>query len=172
MIDVKNIYKKFGSLEVLKGVSCKIEKGEKIVIVGPSGSGKSTFLRCMNLLETPTYGEVWLEGELLTPIDPYLHFDVIRKSKTYAEPSADETALDAAVIAEIKAKDLLKKREGTEYKQAISALYKENHQDINKARMKMGMVFQHFNLFPHLTVLQNMTLAPVKLKKIPRFDRQ
>ncbi len=176
MIDVKNIYKKFGSLEVLKGVSCKIEKGEKIVIVGPSGSGKSTFLRCMNLLETPTYGEVWLEGELLTPIDPYLHFDVIRKSKTYAamlaaakaaEPSADETALDAAVIAEIKAKDLLKKREGKEYKQAISALYKENHQDINKARMKMGMVFQHFNLFPHLTVLQNMTLAPVKLKKIP-----
>ena len=176
MIDVKNIYKKLGSLEVLKGVSCKIEKGEKIVIVGPSGSGKSTFLRCMNLLETPTYGEVWLEGELLTPIDPYLHFDVIRKSKTYAamlaaaksaEPSADETALDAAVIAEIKAKDLLKKREGKEYKQAISALYKENHQDINKARMKMGMVFQHFNLFPHLTVLQNMTLAPVKLKKIP-----
>ncbi len=176
MIDVKNIYKKFGSLEVLKGVSCKIEKGEKIVIVGPSGSGKSTFLRCMNLLETPTYGEVWLEGELLTPIDPYLHFDVIRKSKTYAamlaaakaaEPSADETALDAAVIAEIKAKDLLKKREGKEYKQAISALYKENHQDINKARMKMGMVFQHFNLFPHLTVLQNMTLAPVKLKKVP-----
>lgn len=176
MIDVKNIYKKFGGLEVLKGVSCKIEKGEKIVIVGPSGSGKSTFLRCMNLLETPTYGEVWLEGELLTPIDPYLHFDVIRKSKTYAamlaaakaaEPSADETALDAAVIAEIKAKDLLKKREGKEYKQAISALYKENHQDINKARMKMGMVFQHFNLFPHLTVLQNMTLAPVKLKKIP-----
>lgn len=161
---------------MLKGVSCKIEKGEKIVIVGPSGSGKSTFLRCMNLLETPTYGEVWLEGELLTPIDPYLHFDVIRKSKTYAamlaaakaaEPSADETALDAAVIAEIKAKDLLKKREGKEYKQAISALYKENHQDINKARMKMGMVFQHFNLFPHLTVLQNMTLAPVKLKKIP-----
>lgn len=62
MIDVKNIYKKFGSLEVLKGVSCKIEKGEKIVIVGPSGSGKSTFLRCMNLLETPTYGEVWLEA--------------------------------------------------------------------------------------------------------------
>ena len=176
MIDVKNIYKKFGSLEVLKGVSCKIEKGEKIVIVGPSGSGKSTFLRCMNLLETPTYGEVWLEGELLTPIDPYLHFDVIRTSKPSAamlaaakaaEPSADETALDAAVIAEIKAKDLLKKREGKEYKQAISALYKENHQDINKARMKMGMVFQHFNLFPHLTVLQNMTLAPVKLKKIP-----
>lgn len=69
------------------------------------------------------------------------------------------------MIAEIKAKDLLKKREGKEYKQAISALYKENHQDINKARMKMGMVFQHFNLFPHLTVLQNMTLAPVKRKK-------
>ncbi len=176
MIDVNNIYKKFGNLQVLKGVTCKIEKGEKVVIIGPSGSGKSTLLRCMNLLETPTYGEVWMEGRLLTPIDPYLHFDVIRKSKTYnammlaaknADPAAAEEALDASVIAEIKAKDLLKKREGKEFAGAIKTLYKENFQDINQARMKMGMVFQHFNLFPHLTVLQNMTIAPIKLKKVP-----
>lgn len=176
MIDVNNIYKKFGNLQVLKGVTCKIEKGEKVVIIGPSGSGKSTLLRCMNLLETPTYGEVWMEGRLLTPIDPYLHFDVIRKSKTYnammlaaknADPAAAEEALDASVIAEIKAKDLLKKREGKEFASAIKTLYKENFQDINQARMKMGMVFQHFNLFPHLTVLQNMTIAPIKLKKVP-----
>ena len=176
MIDVNNIYKKFGNLQVLKGVTCKIEKGEKVVIIGPSGSGKSTLLRCMNLLETPTYGEVWMEGRLLTPIDPYLHFDVIRKSKTYnammlaaknADPAAEEEALDASVIAEIKAKDLLKKREGKEFAGAIKTLYKENFQDINQARMKMGMVFQHFNLFPHLTVLQNMTIAPIKLKKVP-----
>ena len=161
---------------MLKGVTCKIEKGEKVVIIGPSGSGKSTLLRCMNLLETPTYGEVWMEGRLLTPIDPYLHFDVIRKSKTYnammlaaknADPAAAEEALDASVIAEIKAKDLLKKREGKEFASAIKTLYKENFQDINQARMKMGMVFQHFNLFPHLTVLQNMTIAPIKLKKVP-----
>ena len=83
MIGVKNIYKNFGKLEVLKGVSCEIKQGEKVVIIGPSGSGKSTLLRCMNLLETPTYGEIWLEDKLLTPIDPYLHFDVIRLSKTY-----------------------------------------------------------------------------------------
>ena len=176
MIDVNNIYKKFGNLQVLKGVTCKIEKGEKVVIIGPSGSGKSTLLRCMNLLETPTYGEVWMEGRLLTPIDPYLHFDVIRKSKTYnammlaaknADPAAAKEALDASIIAEIKAKDLLKKREGKEFAGAIKTLYKENFQDINQARMKMGMVFQHFNLFPHLTVLQNMTIAPIKLKKVP-----
>ena len=181
MIDVKNIYKKFGHLEVLKGVSCKIEKGEKIVIIGPSGSGKSTLLRCMNLLEKPTYGEVWLEGSLLTPIDPYLHFDVIRKSKTYGmllekykseNPDADEEKADAEIIAEIKKNDLLKKREGKAYKQAIEALYKENHVNINAVRQKMGMVFQQFNLFPHLTVMQNITLAPTKLKKIPAEQAQ
>ncbi len=181
MIDVKNIYKKFGHLEVLKGVSCKIEKGEKIVIIGPSGSGKSTLLRCMNLLEKPTYGEVWLEGSLLTPIDPYLHFDVIRKSKTYGmllekykseNPDADEEKADAEIIAEIKKNDLLKKREGKAYRQAIEALYKENHVNINAVRQKMGMVFQQFNLFPHLTVMQNITLAPTKLKKIPAEQAQ
>ena len=146
MIDVNNIYKKFGNLQVLKGVTCKIEKGEKVVIIGPSGSGKSTLLRCMNLLETPTYGEVWMEGRLLTPIDPYLHFDVIRKSKTYnammlaaknADPAAAKEALDASVIAEIKAKDLLKKREGKEFAGAIKTLYKENFQDINQARISI-----------------------------------
>ena len=83
MINVNNIFKYFGELKVLNGVSCKIEKGEKIAIIGPSGSGKSTLLRCMNLLEEPTYGEVWIDDDLLTPVDPYLHFDIIRQSKTY-----------------------------------------------------------------------------------------
>ena len=106
MIDVKNLYKKFDNLEVLKGVSYHINPGEKIVIVGPSGSGKSTFLRCLNLLETPTAGEIVFDGEVIT--DP----------KT----------------------------------------------DINQVRRHMGMVFQHFNLFNNLTILQNITLAPVKLK--------
>ncbi|MDP4108503.1 MAG: amino acid ABC transporter ATP-binding protein [Bacillota bacterium] len=105
MISVKDLRKSFGSHEVLKGISEEIKQGEKIVIIGPSGSGKSTFLRCLNLLERPTSGEIWFEGTNIT----------------------------------------------------------DRHTDINRLRCKMGMVFQHFNLFPHLTVLQNITLAPVKL---------
>ncbi|WP_444645387.1 amino acid ABC transporter ATP-binding protein [Caproiciproducens sp. R1] len=110
MITVKNLHKTFhtlnGDLDVLKGIDQNIEKGEKVVIVGPSGSGKSTFLRCLNLLEQPTGGEVWFEGVQIN-------------------------------VPEC---------------------------DINQLRQKMGMVFQHFNLFPHLTVLQNITLAPITLK--------
>lgn len=173
MISVKNIYKSFGKLEVLKGVSCEIKKGEKVVIIGPSGSGKSTLLRCMNLLETPTYGEIWLEDKLLTPIDPYLHFEVIRLSKTYRlmceglkaeNPQLSEEEIDTLVIREIKAKDLLKKNEGREYKEEIKRLFTQSYIDINLARQKVGMVFQHFNLFNNLTVLKNLTLSPVMLK--------
>ncbi len=110
MITVKNLQKTFhtlnGDLPVLKGINQVIEKGEKVVIVGPSGSGKSTFLRCLNLLEQPTGGEIWFEGVQINTPDC----------------------------------------------------------NINQLRQKMGMVFQHFNLFPHLTVLENITLAPVTLK--------
>ena len=106
MIDVKNLHKSFGNHEVLKGVNEHIEKGEKVVVIGPSGSGKSTFLRCLNLLEEPTGGEIIVEGQNIT------------------------------------AKDT----------------------DINLVRRRMGMVFQQFNLFPHLTVRENIKLAPVKLK--------
>ncbi|MCI8491189.1 MAG: amino acid ABC transporter ATP-binding protein [Lachnospiraceae bacterium] len=106
MITVKNLHKKFGRTEVLKGIDYHVEQGEKIVIVGPSGSGKSTFLRCMNLLERPTSGEIWFDGQLIT--DP--------------------------------------------------------NTDINKVREHMGMVFQNFNLFNNLTILENITLAPTKLK--------
>ena len=106
MIDVKNLSKSFGSHLVLNNISEHIDKGEKIVIVGPSGSGKSTFLRCLNLLETPTSGEIWFEDQMINA--PKVNVDALRQ--------------------------------------------------------KMGMVFQHFNLFPHLTVLQNITLAPIKLK--------
>lgn len=106
MIVVKDLHKAFGDHRVLCGINEEIKKGEKVVVVGPSGSGKSTFLRCLNLLETPTSGEIWFEDTLIT--DPKCN--------------------------------------------------------VNQMRQKMGMVFQHFNLFPHLTVLQNITLAPVKLK--------
>ena len=106
MIETKDLTKTFGTLEVLKGISLTVKKGDKVVIVGPSGSGKSTFLRCLNLLESPTSGEIWFEGEQVNA------------------PKCD----------------------------------------IDRLRRKMGMVFQHFNLFPHLTILQNITLAPVTLK--------
>ncbi len=163
MISVKNIYKKFGSLDVLKGVSCDIKDGERVAIIGPSGSGKSTLLRCMNLLEEPTFGEIWVADQLLTAPDPYLHFDVIRASKTYASLMAQMND-DEAVIAKIKAEDLLKKREGKAYNALLKSIESENRVDINKARQQMGMVFQHFNLFSNMTVLQNLTLAPVQLK--------
>ncbi len=173
IIRVNNLYKDFGKLRVLNGVTCDIKKGEKVVIIGPSGSGKSTMLRCMNLLETPTYGEIWFEGKLLTPVDPYLHFDVIRESDTYKHllikankeyPSVSPNELDLKVIKEIKENDLLTRREGKTYKNAIKSLYRDNFMDVNLTRQKMGMVFQHFNLFNNLNVMDNLTLAPVKLK--------
>lgn len=170
MISIRNIYKYFGDLHVLNGVSCEIEKGEVVAIVGPSGSGKSTLLRCMNLLEHPTYGEVWIDGKLLTPVDPYLHFDVIELGDTYKELFAREKGtmpddeLRLKIIYDIKRNDLLKKHEGREYDALTKKIYQENFIDTNLARRKMGMVFQHFNLFNNYTVLQNMTLAPVSLK--------
>lgn len=196
MISVRNIYKSFGDLQVLKGVSCEIEKGEKVAIIGPSGSGKSTLLRCMNLLEEPTYGEVWLDDKLLTPLDPYIHYDLIAKSDTYKrlvsegfssgsnqagieyEPEIVERSLQEAmkwnklpdipwdmdVLREIKLHDLLKKREGKEYQAAYKKLEQENQMDVNLARQRVGMVFQHFNLFNNLTVMNNLILAPVTLK--------
>ena len=120
MITVKDLHKTFhtlnGDLPVLKGINQEIEKGEKVVIVGPSGSGKSTFLRCLNLLEQPTSGEIWFEGIQINKSDC----------------------------------------------------------NINQLRQKMGMVFQHFNLFPHLTVIKNITLSPVtlKLKTQEEADKQ
>ena len=127
MISVKNVSKRFGNLQVLRDVSLDIQPGEKVVIIGPSGSGKSTLLRCMNLLEVPEQGEVWLENQLLTSVDPSLH-------------------------------------EGLDTKKAIKAFEKEYKIDINYGRAKMGMVFQHFNLFNNLTVMGNMILVPVELK--------
>ena len=106
MIDIKNIKKQFGGLQVLRGITEHIDQGEKLAVIGPSGSGKSTFLRCLNLLEVPTEGEIWFEGVNMTDVNV----------------------------------------------------------DIDSMRRRMGMVFQHFNLFPHLSILDNITLAPVQLK--------
>lgn len=109
MIQVKNLKKSFGDSEVIKGITTDIKRGEVLVILGPSGCGKSTFLRCLNLLETPTEGHILIEGTDIT--DPKV--------------------------------------------------------DINKERQKVMMVFQHFNLFPNKTILENLTIAPIKLKSIP-----
>lgn len=112
MIKIENLHKSFGELEVLKGIDEHISQGEVVVVIGPSGSGKSTFLRCLNLLETPTDGSIYIDDER------------INSSKA----------------------------------------------DVNKIRQKMGMVFQHFNLFPHLTIMENITLAPVLLKKMTKAE--
>ena len=164
MLEVKNIFKNFGDLEVLKGVSTEVDKGEVISIIGASGSGKSTLLRCMNLLEEPTFGEVWIEGKLMTPVDPYLHYDVIKASNTYKKLAAEGMdEIDA--IMKIKKEDLLQEKsgkEGSEYKSLMDKIYKENHIDTNLGRRKMSMVFQQFNLFNNLTVLENIMLAPVE----------
>ncbi len=114
MIAVTDLCKSYGDLQVLRGVSLDIEKGDVVCIIGPSGSGKSTFLRCLNLLETPTSGSIRFEGCELT----------------------------------------------------------DRKLDINLHRRKMGMVFQQFNLFPHMTVLENLTCAPMMLKKVPKADAE
>ena len=110
LIKVVNLHKRFGDLEVLKGIDTEVKKGEVVSIIGPSGGGKSTFLRCLNLLEEPSDGKIYFDG------------------------------------TEITAKGV----------------------DVNKHRQKMGMVFQHFNVFNNLTVLDNITLAPKLEKKVPK----
>ncbi len=168
MISVRNVYKKFGSLEVLHSVSCEIEKGEIVVIIGPSGSGKSTLLRCLNLLEEPTWGEIWFDDKLITPVDPYLHPDLIERTETFrsllAAEGVDNPTARARVIAKIRQEDLLKKHEGADFKAQSQKLFRDNFLPTNQVRQRMGMVFQHFNLFNNLTILQNITLAPIQLK--------
>ena len=175
IIDVKNLYKTFdGKKMILQNISHQIKKGEKVAVIGPSGGGKSTFLRCLNLLEKPTWGEIWVNDRLITPVDPYLHPDVIAASRTFAkmlteyraaQPDASEDALRTEIIAKIKKDDLLKeKREGGAYRALMKEIYEANYTPIDLVRQKIGMVFQHFNLFAHMTVKQNITFAPVKLK--------
>jgi ABC-type polar amino acid transport system ATPase subunit len=171
VIDIKGLYKSFGQLQVLRGINLRVDDGEVVCIIGPSGSGKSTLLRSINLLEKPTYGEIWVDDKLITPPDPYLHFDVIRSSDTYRElaqgreltPNAPE---DLDIVARIKQQDLLKPREGRAYHDLLRSIEREHRVDEHYTRRRIGMVFQHFNLFPHMTVLENMVYAPTHVNKL------
>ena len=163
MIDVKQLYKDFGSHRVLTDVSCHIAPGEKVAIIGPSGSGKSTFLRCINLLEEPTFGEITLDGKLLGQPGPYLHPDILPLSRTFKKLVKGGMS-EKAALDKILTERLLTKREGRAFRKALKAIKDEIGIDINLARRQMGMVFQHFNLFNNMTILQNLTLAPVQLK--------
>ena len=173
MIEIKNLYKNFENLQGLKGVSLNMKPKEKVVIIGSSGSGKSTLLRCINLLEKPTFGEIYVEGKLLTPVDPYLHADIIKKSNTFKK-LINENPNEEEVVKLIKEQDLLnekiKIKEGKEYNKAIKEFYKEHHIDINLARQDIGMCFQSFNLFNNYTVLNNLILAPVELKLMTKEE--
>ena len=129
MIEVRDLHKSFGKLQVLRGIDLKVSQGEIISIIGPSGSGKSTLLRSINLLETPTSGEIWVEGKLITTPDPTLHPELTSK-------------------------------------QELKSFKAQNYEDTYSIRRRVGMVFQHFNLFPHKTVLENMIYAPVTVNKM------
>jgi polar amino acid transport system ATP-binding protein len=163
VIDVINLTKSYGSLTVLNGITEHISAGEKVVIIGPSGGGKSTFLRCLNCMEEPTSGEVIFDGKLVSYIDPYLHDELIAVTNTCKKLVKNGMSKEDAV-AKIKEEKLLRKNEGGEFKAAYKHMEKEICIDLNLARRDIGMVFQHFNLFNNLTVMENLILAPVHLK--------
>ena len=155
ILSVRNLHKYFGKLEVLKGVDLDICKGDVIAVIGPSGCGKSTFLRCLNLLENPTAGKIDFGNE---PIFKNERFYVKQKLKDLTAKKGTSEWNEETFLALKKEYETLRAEE----KQIEKYIAK----NINLHREKIGMVFQQFNLFPHLTVLKNITLAPVKLKKI------
>lgn len=127
LIRVNDLHKSFGKLNVLRGITTTIGKGEVVVIIGPSGSGKSTFLRCLNKLEQPTSGEIWFENE-----------EIVSGGCKRINPDGSETR--------------------------TRLRHSQRERNSNRYRSEMGMVFQHFNLFPHLSIVENITLGPVKVR--------
>ena len=164
LVSVNNLHKRFKSLKVLKGITIDINKGDVVAVIGPSGCGKSTFLRCLNMLEKPSAGIITLHGEYLYKNERvHLKKQMKMLLALKKEGKFDEEA--QATYNQINEEYLaLRKVE--------KALEKEANRKIDKQRQKIGMVFQQFNLFPHLTVMQNITLAPMKLKKTPKEEAQ
>jgi ABC-type polar amino acid transport system ATPase subunit len=170
VITIKNLYKNFGTKNILNGINLTIKDGEKVVIIGSSGSGKSTLLRCINQLEIPTSGEVWFGNKLLTKLDPYLHDDLIKSSNTFKKLGTSNLT-EENIIEVIKAGNMLKpKKEGNDFKRLLQGYNKEYHLSIDLARQKIGMCFQHFNLFNNLTIIDNLTLAPIELKLMTKEE--
>ena len=158
ILSVRGISKKFEKLEVLKGVDLDVYKGDVIAVIGPSGCGKSTFLRCLNFLEMPNAGEISFEGKIVFK-NERVYFK--RKMKALkAQKDYDKTEFKALEEQYLALKAIEK------------PIQKKMNKEIDLHRQKVGMVFQQFNLFPHLTVLQNITLAPVKLKKMTKDEAE
>ncbi len=152
LLSVKDLHKYFQRLEVLKGVTLDIRRGDVVAIIGPSGCGKSTFLRCLNFLETPTSGEIVFKKEVIFK-NERSHLKEQMRSLRLADKKAIKSAEYQALSAQY-----------TSLRAEEKAIEKDLLKKLNQHRQKVGMVFQQFNLFPHLTVLKNITLAPVKLK--------
>lgn len=150
ILDVKNLHKSFGNLKVLNGIDLKVYQGDVIAVIGPSGCGKSTFLRCLNLLEEPSAGEILLEGEYVFKNE---RSAVAAEIKTLSR----QKPVDKQKLAELR-------QSYRELRRSELAIKKKINKGLNAHRQKIGMVFQQFNLFPNLTVMQNITLAPVRLK--------
>lgn len=174
LISVRHLSKSFGKVLVVDDVSLDVHKGDKIVLIGPSGCGKSTFLRCINYLNVPSKGEIYLDNNIITKIDPYCHDEIILLSNTYKKLALEEekngTFNQEALIQKIKDNQLLKKSEGASFRKAIKAMNKQLRIDENLARAKIGMVFQQFNLFNNLTILKNLILAPTQLKLMSKEE--
>ena len=165
ILRVQDLYKKFGKLEVLNGVTIDIHKGDVVAVIGPSGCGKSTFLRCLNLLETPSAGEIILENEYVFKNQRVYLKRRLRKLKAQLKANEKGTNMDA-----LKAEEATLTEEYLALRKEEKEIEKYVTKQINLHRQKIGMVFQQFNLFPHLTVLKNITLAPTKLKNMPEEE--
>lgn len=170
ILSVRKLYKKFGALEVLKGVDLDIRKGDVVAIIGPSGCGKSTFLRCLNLLEVPNAGEILFEGACIFKNERvYLK----RQIKTLsADLKRAKKEKNTELFNELSKKISALQEEYLALRQEEKSIDKYIAKQLNTHRQKIGMVFQQFNLFPHLTVMQNITLAPVKLKKMTQNEAE
>ena len=168
LLKVKALCKQFGNNKVLKGVDLDVYRGNVIAIIGPSGCGKSTFLRCLNLLETPTAGEITFRDECF-----FRAYSLYTKEKIDALEIAIKADKTAGKSMTEKSTELCRLRaELKSLKAEERVVEKSTNKSINVHREKIGMVFQQFNLFNNLTILENLVLAPVKLKKCTRAEAE